>query len=114
MPLTGKGAEIKAAMEEQYGKEKGESVFYASANKGTIKGVHDAVAALADAVTGFGARFDAYADRRRADALGKSPADLRASIKELERDYKEAEGAAKERIKSDLDYAKRELARAEK
>jgi len=28
-------------MEEQYGKEKGEEVFYASANKGTITGVHD-------------------------------------------------------------------------
>lgn len=27
------------AMEEQYGKKKGKQVFYASANKGTIKGV---------------------------------------------------------------------------
>jgi hypothetical protein len=41
MPLTAKGEEIKKAMEEQYGKEKGEQVFYASANKGTITGVHD-------------------------------------------------------------------------
>jgi hypothetical protein len=39
MPLTEKGAEIKSNMEEQYGKEKGESVFYASKNKGTITGV---------------------------------------------------------------------------
>lgn len=39
MPLTKKGAKIKAAMREEYGKEKGERVFYASANKGTIKGV---------------------------------------------------------------------------
>ena len=38
MPLTSKGEEIKKAMEEQYGKEKGEQVFYASANKGTITG----------------------------------------------------------------------------
>ena len=43
MPLTGKGEEIKKNMEEHYGKEKGEQVFYASANKGTIKGVHDAL-----------------------------------------------------------------------
>ena len=28
------------AMKDQYGPSKGESVFYASANKGTIKGVH--------------------------------------------------------------------------
>lgn len=38
-PLTDKGEKIKGAMQEQYGKEKGERVFYASKNKGTIKGV---------------------------------------------------------------------------
>jgi hypothetical protein len=66
MPLTSKGQEIKASMEKQYGQEKGESVFYASANKGAIKGVHDAVAALADAVSGLSARFDTYDDKRAA------------------------------------------------
>jgi len=40
MPLTSKGEKIKSAMQEQYGKEKGEEVFYASENKGTISGVH--------------------------------------------------------------------------
>lgn len=39
MPLTKKGEKIKAAMEKQYGKERGDRVFYASENKGTIKGV---------------------------------------------------------------------------
>lgn len=39
MPLTSKGTEIKSSMEKEYGKEKGEKVFYASANKGTISGV---------------------------------------------------------------------------
>lgn len=39
MPLTEKGRTIKGAMTEQYGEEKGEEVFYASRNKGTIKGV---------------------------------------------------------------------------
>lgn len=39
MPLTRKGEKIKAAMEKQYGAEKGKQVFYASENKGTIKGV---------------------------------------------------------------------------
>lgn len=38
-PLTKKGSEIMAAMKEQYGKEKGEEVFYASKNKGNISGV---------------------------------------------------------------------------
>lgn len=40
MPETPKGKKIKKAMQKQYGKKKGTSVFYASANKGTITGVH--------------------------------------------------------------------------
>ena len=40
MPLTTKGKKIKAAMDKEYGKSKGDAVFYASANKGRIKGVH--------------------------------------------------------------------------
>lgn len=39
MPLTDKGRKIMAAMVKQYGDKKGKTVFYASANKGTIKGV---------------------------------------------------------------------------
>ena len=39
MPLTAKGKKIKAAMLEQYGKDRGERVFYAAENKGSIKGV---------------------------------------------------------------------------
>lgn len=38
MPLTEKGQKIKAAMKKQYGKKKGEQIFYAAENKGTIKG----------------------------------------------------------------------------
>ena len=40
MPLTKKGSKIKRAMQKEYGKERGERVFYASQNKGTIKGTH--------------------------------------------------------------------------
>lgn len=40
MPLTKKGRKIKKSMEKYYGKEKGEDVFYASQQKGTIKGTH--------------------------------------------------------------------------
>ena len=39
MPLTSKGNEIMENMKEQYGDKKGESVFYASKNAGTITGV---------------------------------------------------------------------------
>jgi hypothetical protein len=39
VPKTAKGKKIMAAMKRQYGADKGERVFYASANKGTIKGV---------------------------------------------------------------------------
>jgi hypothetical protein len=39
MPLNEKGLKIRAAMEKYYGKKEGEKVFYASENKGTIKGV---------------------------------------------------------------------------
>lgn len=40
MPLTQKGEKILGAMRKEYGAKKGKQVFYASANKGTIKGVH--------------------------------------------------------------------------
>lgn len=39
MPLTAKGKKIKREMIKQYGKEKGERVFYASERSGKIKGV---------------------------------------------------------------------------
>ena len=41
MPLTDKGEKIMASMKKSYGPEKGKSVFYASANKGTITGVEE-------------------------------------------------------------------------
>jgi len=39
MPLTNKGKKIMTAMKEEYGKKKGEQVFYASKNNGNIYGV---------------------------------------------------------------------------
>ena len=38
MPLTKKGFKIRESMEKYYGKDKGDEVFYASINKGKIKG----------------------------------------------------------------------------
>lgn len=40
MPLTEKGRKIMRNMKRHYGSEKGERVFYASQNKGTITGTH--------------------------------------------------------------------------
>lgn len=42
MPLTSKGEKIMHAMQEQYGEEKGKSVFYASKSAGKISGVDEA------------------------------------------------------------------------
>lgn len=39
MPLTTKGKKIMRNMKQQYGEKAGERVFYASKNKGKIKGV---------------------------------------------------------------------------
>ena len=39
MPLNKKGIKIMKSMKKQYGKKRGETVFYASKNKGVIKGV---------------------------------------------------------------------------
>jgi hypothetical protein len=36
MPLNKKESKIKKAMEKEYGTKKGESVFYASVNKGKL------------------------------------------------------------------------------
>lgn len=39
MPLTKKGRKVKRAMAKTYGKAKGEQVFYATENKGKVKGL---------------------------------------------------------------------------
>ena len=38
MPLSQTGNKIKRAMQKLYGKKRGSNVFYASANKGRVKG----------------------------------------------------------------------------
>ena len=39
MPLNKTGKKIMKSMKKQYGEKRGKTVFYASKNKGTIKGV---------------------------------------------------------------------------
>ena len=42
MSLNKKGKKIMSSMQEQYGKKKGTAIFYATKNKGKIKGVEKA------------------------------------------------------------------------
>ena len=42
MPLTDKGEKIMSNMKKTYGPKKGERVFYASKNAGTVSGVDSA------------------------------------------------------------------------
>lgn len=46
MPLNKKGKKVMKSMKKEYGAKKGKKIFYASANKGTIKGVERASSTL--------------------------------------------------------------------
>ena len=50
MPLTSKGEEVLAGMKKEYGAAKGEEVFYASKNAGTITGVDEARKNVEDSI----------------------------------------------------------------
>lgn len=89
MPLTKKGDEILAKMEERYGTEKGKEVFYASRNKGTITGVdaqllkdEAAMDALAQVCDGY-AEKDVELDAMVAacDAYAEKDSDTNAEAK---------------------------------
>src|SRR3954471_10265752 len=75
-PLTDKGSKIMEAMKKQYGPEKGEQVFYASKNKGNIKGVDS----LDDRVNSVGAHIDRVIGATGADDLGEVPLEERFSL----------------------------------
>jgi 8-oxo-dGTP pyrophosphatase MutT (NUDIX family) len=75
-PLTDKGSKIMEAMKKQYGPEKGEQVFYASKNKGNIKGVDS----LDDHVNSAGAHIDRVIGATGADDLGEVPLEERFSL----------------------------------
>ena len=65
MPLTEKGEKIRSAMEKEYGKEKGEKIFYASRNKGNIMGVdREKVDQLVKKIDACSARMDSLMSRR--------------------------------------------------
>lgn len=108
MPLTEKGEDIKRAMEKNYGKEKGERVFYASKNKGVISGIDDAEPAdyLLTRFDGVVARLHDCA--HRLDALAKR-CDDRSSAEHSEEASRLEALAEKE---TDPDVKRKLLARA--
>jgi hypothetical protein len=82
MPLTEKGEEIKSNMEKEYGPDKGESVFYASRNKGTISGV-DAADTGAAELEKLEAKADALSYRSSGYELSKAGEDAFAAKQTL-------------------------------
>ena len=54
MPLTAKGKKLKKKFEEQYGKKKGQSVFYAMENSGKLKKVVKAKGGMDASQSDFG------------------------------------------------------------
>jgi hypothetical protein len=80
MPLIDKGETIKAAMTKEYGEEKGERVFYASRNAGTITGVDGAPEELA-AAERAGAEEMRHQERAESMATGPAKRAIGSAIK---------------------------------
>jgi len=100
MPLSSKGEEIMGNMKKEYGSEKGEQVFYASKNKGTISGVDcSKLDAICDSMARLGERVDAYG-KRRADAGPR------------EENFQRANKASENREKEERDKKLEQLGRA--
>jgi len=100
MPLSSKGEEIMGNMKKEYGSEKGEQVFYASKNKGTISGVDcSKLDAICDSMARLGERVDAYG-KRRADAGPR------------EENFQRATKASENREKEERDKKLEQLGRA--
>jgi hypothetical protein len=83
MPLTEKGQKIKGAMENKYGPEKGEKVFYASKNKGNITGVDadfpEKVRNFSDMCDSLVKRMDAFEARQHQ----RKPEDVKPRTKDF-------------------------------
>lgn len=79
MPLTSKGEDILASMKKEYGVQKGEQIFYASKNAGTISGVDSSeldcaldtmavqIGSLGEAAAGIVKKMDEKARRAAAE-----------------------------------------------
>lgn len=75
MPLNKKGKKIKRAMTKQYGKKKGEKVFYAMENSGKLKKVIKAVSGR-DAGMGMGGKTGNYGGGSKSSSNGGKGRDL--------------------------------------
>ena len=99
MPLTAKGETIKAALQKEYGTEKGERVLYAGKNKGTFKGIDDdeagaildAVKTICDGITRLHMRMDARCAHM--DAFNQEEAEKAERLREKAKTLQADEGA---------------------
>ena len=105
MPLTEKGSEIQKNMREEYGTKKGDAVFYASKNKGTISGVDRAAfidgftAAVKRGVSACDALKDLLKPVQRAYTHGSAAddaagSDYGSSLENIKGSEKDLEGEA--------------------
>ena len=118
MPLTEKGEKIKSAMEKQYGKEKGERVFYASENKGNITGIKkgddmpiapihiERLGEIVNKADAAANRFDAFMARRRLREDEKRKAKADKKMKRADAKMKMAD-ARMAKAKKKLDAIKK-------
>lgn len=86
MPLTAKGKKLKKKFKEQYGKKKGEKVFYAMENSGKLKKVIKAVSGR-DAGMGMGGKTGNYGGSSKSSSGGNGR-DPSAQFKDLPKNYK--------------------------
>jgi hypothetical protein len=81
MPLNKKGKKIKKAMTKQYGKKKGEKVFYAMENSGKLKKVIKAVSGR-DAGMGMAGKTGNYGGSKSGSKSGGNGRDPSAQYKD--------------------------------
>jgi len=100
MPLNKKGKKIKRAMTKQYGKKKGEKVFYAMESSGKLKKVIKAVSGR-DAGMGMGGKTGNYGGGSKSSGggNGRDPSAQYKDSKPLSQKSKEALTAQRERAR---------------
>jgi len=98
MPLNKKGKKIKKAMTKQYGKKKGEKVFYAMESSGKLKKVIKAVSGR-DAGMGMGGKTGDYGGSK-SNGGGRDPSAQYKDKTTLSKSARDALAAQRERARS--------------
>jgi hypothetical protein len=110
MPLNKKGKKIKKAMVKQYGKKKGESVFYAMENSGKLRKVIKAVSGR-DAGMGMAGKTGDFGGSK-GGGNGRDPSAQYKDSKPLSQKSKEALTAQRERARGRISPSTTPVGRA--